>query len=52
VIAGPAPGCGQVVIPPAPGTVVPAPGTEAPVPQTVPVEPKKEMPKTGGAKVG
>jgi hypothetical protein len=47
-MAGPAPGCGQVVIPPAPGTVVPAPST----PQTVPVDPKKVMPKTGGVKVG
>ena len=49
VMAGPAPGCGQVVIPPAPGTYV-VPPTQA-NPPTVPVEPKKEMPKTG-VKVG
>jgi hypothetical protein len=39
-----APGCGQTVIPPAPGTVV-VPGTTTP--PTVPVNPKKDMPKTG-----
>jgi len=39
-----APGCGQTIIPPPPGVMV-APGT----PATVPVEPKKEMPKTGPA---
>lgn len=38
-----APGCGQVVIPPAPGTII-VPPTGTPVPEM-----KKEMPKTGPA---
>lgn len=38
-----APGCGQTVIPPAPGTII-VPPTGAPAPEI-----KKEMPKTGPA---
>jgi hypothetical protein len=49
VMAGPgAPGCGQVVIPPAPGTYV----VPQAAPPTVPVQPRKDMPKTGPAPKG